>query len=450
MDLLPKELRQRHEMYLYLRELRRRKLNIELFENQQQVKAESVTYKRVVLEVGRRGGKTDLMCEIMSYDLLNTPDANLLYIAKSGESAKNIAWAKLMKILSGKETVKINEHDLTIVSRNGSRLKLAGGDREPDSFRGPAYHKVFIDEAAFIRDLKYLVQEVVEPALLDYDGNLFLASTPYGFGEFYDFCKNKSFKYYHWTAYDNPYIKNASLDRIKAQYGEDSDIWQQEYLANPVRHAGLIFQNFRPYFPYVVPEIPKATTQMSILGIDPGTTAPNGYVLAHHNSTTNELSIEKAINKKCNLDKLAIEIKQDLDRIPHLIIIVDGHATHVIQQLASQYGLPIKAWTKKDIVGSYQRLITRVDALHLRVKEDSCKDLVNEMLDIEWKPTRDPNEESGKVLGSDHCVDALRYINEYIHFKDIKTPIISADGLDEYERKLIERMKQKKEERQWE
>lgn len=429
-------------------------LNIELFDKQLEVKAAASAAKRIVLEVGRRGGKTDFMCEVICNDLVNLPKANLLYIAKSGESAKNIVWAKLMKILTNKPGIKTNEHNLEIVSRNGARLKVAGGDKEPDSFRGPAYHKVFIDEAAFIRDLKYLVQEVIEPALIDYDGSLFIASTPFGFGDFYGFCHSREgygkWSYFHWTAYDNPYIRSSALDKVKDQYGESSDIWIQEYMAQPVRHAGLIFQNLRPYPPHVIPVKIDLNGRRAILGIDPGTKAPNGFVLALYDHLKDELCVVRAQNKKCDIEKLALAIKKECEQYPGLTVIVDGHATHVIQELGGRYGLPVVAWTKKDIIGSYQRLITRLNKVSLKINDNDSTDLLNEMLEAEWRPTRDPNDENGQVLGSDHCIDALRYINEYLHFKEIANPVIPDDGLDEQEKKLIGKMKKDKEEKEWE
>lgn len=446
--ILPEELKVRQQLYLLLQEKLRRKLGIQLFQKQEQVRL--CKDKRIVLRVGRRGGKTDFLCADISDNLLNVPGCNLLYLAKSGDSAKDIVWPKLMKILGEKPGIKINEHDHSITNvGNKSRLKLGGGDKEPDTWRGQAYHRVYIDEAAFIRDLKYLVLEVIEPALMDYEGTLFLASSPYGFNDFYEFSISKGWSEFTWTAYDNPFIKKRALERIKAQYGANSNIWLQEYMGQYIRHDGLVFKNFRPYAPWVLPSLPAVQKPWKkILVIDPGASAPTGYVLMAHDPLTDKLYVLKAINKRTagDIAPIARMIQEDLKKYPDIKLLADGAALNTIVELQKRYGLPITGWTKKDIIGSYTRLISRVEKANLQLLEDTTKDLQTEMLEAEWKPTRDPNNESGKVQGSDHCLDALRYGNEYIYYREMERIAPKDDGMDDMERRLVAKMARIKEE----
>ena len=70
------------------------------------------------------------------------------------------------------------ENQLTVKLPNGSQIIL-GGCQDPgevDKFRGPAYSRVIIDEAQSIKTsiLETLVNDVLEAALLDHDGELWL------------------------------------------------------------------------------------------------------------------------------------------------------------------------------------------------------------------------------------------------------------------------------------
>jgi len=62
--------------------------------------------------------------------------------------------------------------------RNGSVIKLIGVDKNPNGLRGNAIDILIIDEAAFIKNLKYLYQSIIVPATMKRKFKLIFPFTP--------------------------------------------------------------------------------------------------------------------------------------------------------------------------------------------------------------------------------------------------------------------------------
>lgn len=449
MNVLPDDLILKRYLYTLLKEKQRRELNIQLFEKQLEVeKCLEAGNNRLALEVGRRGGKTDYMCYKLSTECINNPKKKFAYIAKSQDSAKTIVWGKFKDMLEGFDGVKFIEGAYEIHFDNGSFVKCYGADKEPDVIRGTDYDGVAVDEAAFQKHLKYLLEEVVEPTLLDRNGWLIVSSSPKAFGQFYKYCHAPGTKYFHWTAYDNPHIPRSGLERIKEKYGENSPVWLQEYMAIPTRHAGLVFEAMQDKEPYVIDNVKVKESWQIVAGLDPGSKAPTGYSLCAYDPINDRVYVLKSWLKRVNLEEMARQIQKDLDMYTDMIIICDHHASIVIEELGARYKMPIFMSGKKDIHGSYSRAITRLERGKLSLVRGESEDLQTEMMSAEWKSSRsNPDGDATGVIGSDHCIDSLRYVNDYFFFKDgLKEPIKELLDEDPYEKILMKRLQQEKEE----
>jgi hypothetical protein len=130
----------------------------------------------------------------------------------------------------------------SIELKNGTKIQ-ARGLNSPQYIRGNRAHRVYIDEAAFVKE--GAIRETVEPMFTvtgkEPDSALILISSPFGQGEFYDFwdncgkrmeAGNGRYARFKRTSFDNPYADMVYLEEVKARYGEDSPIWQAEYLGN--------------------------------------------------------------------------------------------------------------------------------------------------------------------------------------------------------------------------
>ena len=161
----------------------------------------------------RRSGKT-VSC---AADLIDTclafPNANCVYISKTRGSSKRIIWKELLHINKHYELgAKIDNTELSLTFLNGSIIYLTGAkdSSEIDKFRGMALKKVYIDECqSFPSYLRDLIDDVLVPALIDYQGSLILIGTPSPTcaGMFYEASHNDSnYSQHHWTFKDNPFL----------------------------------------------------------------------------------------------------------------------------------------------------------------------------------------------------------------------------------------------------
>ena len=148
---------------------------------------------------------------------------------------------------------------------NGTEFHGRGAN-SPAYIRGHEAHLLLDDEAAFFKE--GVLGNVIEPMMLttghEPDSSHIRVSTPFGHGEFYDierYCRecmergDTSAIAHHFTSLQNQYADRKKLQQILDRYGEDSVIWQTEYLANfvdddlavfPWRDIRWAYENF-PY-----------------------------------------------------------------------------------------------------------------------------------------------------------------------------------------------------------
>lgn len=102
------------------------------------------------------------------------------------------------------------------------------------------------DEFAFWNNSEETLQQAIMPTLADYNGDMEIASTPKGTGNYWHkLCKNPpaNFEYFHYTIYDNPHIPRESIEQLRLI--TDPKAFAQEYMGEFVDFAGEpFFYNF--------------------------------------------------------------------------------------------------------------------------------------------------------------------------------------------------------------
>jgi len=200
-----------------------------------------------VLNCGRRTGKTKLAVEeIKAFAVLQ--QANIVYVALTYQQARDIAWADLVKELSGLKP-KINESrlEIEVPNRKGTTSKISlRGWESIDTLRGQSFDFIVLDEVAFMKNFWQNWQEVIRPTLTDRKGQALFCSTPAGFNHFYELFNQQNtdddFKSFHFTTYDNPHIPREEIDSAQKQLTPDQ--FAQEYLAEFKKVEGLVFKEF--------------------------------------------------------------------------------------------------------------------------------------------------------------------------------------------------------------
>lgn len=202
--------------------------------------------KRKCALAGRRAGKSEGIAAWLLQDADQYPGELSPFIARTAGHAKRILWPTLRRIdTRHKLGLKFNAQDLTVTTPGGHVIWLSGAKdfSEIEKFRGPRYRRVAIDEAGtFPSDLlEYLIDDILDPALMDLDGELALCGTPGAVPAGYFYARTtgdhdvlKQWPTHHWTCLDNPHVNGAKyIARKKREnaWADDNPTLRREYYA---------------------------------------------------------------------------------------------------------------------------------------------------------------------------------------------------------------------------
>lgn len=219
-------------------------LNVDLLPWQQTVWNSPAKFN--VVAAGRRCGKTELAAWRLLINALtdgiDDKDCARFYVAPTQSQAKDVLWGKLHQ-LGSEVIVKSHINDATVTLVNGQKISLKGADR-PETMRGVKLADLVLDEYA---DMKpYVLEEILMPALSDYDVGYLMIGTPMGRNHFYEeyvkakFTDDTDYAAFEFTTYDNPYISRDLLDKRKKQMS--SYAFRQEFEASFTSQGSEIFQ----------------------------------------------------------------------------------------------------------------------------------------------------------------------------------------------------------------
>lgn len=219
-----------------------------LHKGQHRVRTSPARFK--VLCTGRRWGKTLLGSALCVETALKggrawwvAPSYQIARVGWMG--AKDIARQLPETIYPATEKF-IKEGEKTISFNSGGELRIRSAD-DPDSLRGVGLDYVVLDEAAFMKESAWT--ESLRPALSDRLGKALIISTPKGRNWFYRVYQyalsgdDSQWAAFQYPTTDNPFIADAEVEIAYSQLPEA--VFRQEYLAEFVEDAGLVFRNVR-------------------------------------------------------------------------------------------------------------------------------------------------------------------------------------------------------------
>jgi predicted phage terminase large subunit-like protein len=216
--------------------------NIDLLEWQRKVWDDPTRFR--VIAAGRRTGKSRLAALTLIFKALQCPSrtAKVFYVAPTQGQARDIMWDLLQELAPGL-IASTHVNNLTVTLVNGVTIALKGADR-PQTMRGVSLWFVVLDEYA---DIKADVWEtILLPALSDHDGDAMFIGTPMGRNHFYELYKDAElgtdpdYSAYHFTSYDNPYIKREVIERAKQSMSSHN--FRQEYMASFEAQGSSLFE----------------------------------------------------------------------------------------------------------------------------------------------------------------------------------------------------------------
>lgn len=233
-----------------------------------------------VARCGRRFGKSWLAAYEMYALALATDDARVVYYAPTRDDARDIMWRILKEVCKESIVGDPNESRLEMNLRtiNGgiSLIVLYGWEALQDRGKGVGVKNNFavLDEVSKYTNFDYGWQEILRPTLIDTQGGALFISTTNGFNHFYDLCNKEltddDYKTFHFTSYDNPYLKIEEIEKIKSEMTEDRAA--QEIYAEFRKKEGLVYKEFSRE-QHVTLEKPETVLE-TLGGVDPGFTHP--------------------------------------------------------------------------------------------------------------------------------------------------------------------------------
>ncbi len=400
----------------------------------------------------RRAGKTDNCAKDLYESAGEAPGTEQLFITLTRERAKDLLWDELKRQNEDLSIgAKFNEVELKARLPNGSSIKLAGADKpkEIEKRRGSKYRRVRVDESqAFGEYLKKLVEDVLEPATMDYDGDIALLGTPGPVcsGYFYEVTSGKApgWTVHKWSVLDNPFVPNArewlAKKMVDRGWNEDHPTYRREWLGEWVPDSGALFYRWddaRNTY-----DILPAHRWNYVLGWDLGFDDPHALVvLAYSEDDPCVYEVESWRQSGVTLDVVAAKVKQLQDRygsFAWMVADTGGLGKALVEEMAQRHNLHFEAAQKRDKHAMVELL--NADLISGRFKARPDSHLAREMAVLPKDPD-DPKAEDPRF--SNHCTDAGLYaFRRALHYRHEKKPAPILPGTSEWADKQAKDMEQ--------
>lgn len=371
---------------------------------------------------GRRFGKTFLavreLCRFAS-----VPNSEVWFVSPSYRQSKQIVWRKLKNRLQDLHWIrKINETELSLELKNGSRISLKGADNA-DSLRGVGLDFLVLDEFADIDSEAFY--EVLRPTLADRRGSALFIGTPRGKSNWsYDLYQMHQEDPDNWASFQYTTLDggNVSSEEIE-QARRDLDIrtFRQEFEAtfetagNRVYYAFDREHNVRPW-------TGEAVTTIAV-GCDFNVSPMCAAIFARKGDDV--WAIDEIQMYSSNTQELAEEIHA---RYPHIrperiFAYPDpagsarstksgGLTDHIILRNAGfQVKAPRAHQPVRDGINAVNSMLCSADNRRRFFVDPRCKNIIECLEKFGYKPdTQIPDKDSG----FDHMADAIRYYFDYV------------------------------------
>jgi hypothetical protein len=422
--------------------------------------------KRKAALCSRRAGKSFSEAFILTELALNNERSICPYITMTRENARNILWPALQDLNEQLELgMDFKQNTGDVVFRNGSRIVIRGAEdrRQIEKLRGPKYPGVVIDEAqSFPAFLKELIEDVLEPATMDYNGPIVLSGTPNASctGTFYRVTTGhpdfRDWSIHRWTFRDNPHIPGAEewISRKMANSGWTTDhpTYQREYCGVWIKDNNTLVYKFTDERNLCTSAYLKEGSDWEYtLGIDLGFNDPTAWVVVAYSQNLGQAVVVDSYKESELLshevaDKTA-EFLSSYD-ISKIVADTGGFGKGYAEEMKRRFSIPVLPAQKQNKVTFIEMLNGELQAGKIKIAEQN-EELLGEISLLQWD---NRSLERGKFVFdksfSDHLCDALLYAwreCQHHHVEPLErriepgTPEFFKKREDDIEQRLIER-----------
>ena len=387
----------------------------------------------------------------------STPDTYCPYISLTRKSAKRIIW----RILKAHNEVyglggNVSEGELSITLPGRSEVFCVGADQDNfvDRIRGIPIKRVIIDEAQSFRSdvLEYLIDEVITPALMDHDGDVWLIGTPgpTPIGYFYDCTQGdqKGWSRHYWTVFDNPHIPKAKsmLEEFLERRGWSIDhpTIQREWFGRWVFDKDATVYKFQPS-KNIYDRLPRDREWIKILGVDFGYNDKTAFAVLAYSPHDPRVFIEYCRGYGQMIPSaICTYAKKLMEATGAVKVICDtgGLGKSIAEEMRIRYHLPVEPAEKKEKMANIELFNGDLISGNIKINKKN-KELMHQMQTL----TKDDKGMEDPHLPNDLC-DAVLYPYRFCrHYAwEVREKTLdpnSNEYMDELERLEAEEMERK-------
>lgn len=412
--------------------------------------------QKFYVNLPRRRGKSFLLCNMAIEYAIANPGWEIKYAAPTAKAVKKIIrplFKKILRDCPADMRPKWMALDGEFVFPNGSIITVAGCDNQNyETLRGTEAHLCIVDEAGFVDELAYIVNDVLTPMTLETGGNIIIASTPprspaHEAVKIAESCI-ESGTYFHQTIYDNPRLTPAMIEGfIRKQAGmmniEDfkkTATFRREYMAEFVVDLNFaVVPEWADMGKSLVREEVRPTYFDSYVSLDIGWRDGMGILYGYWDFRNAWLVIEdEDLLFKSTTSTVADAIRTKEDALwkeqasqrgfafPYLRIADNDLLT--IHDLASTHGLAFVPTAKDDKELQVNNLRDWVRAQKI-VVNPRCRRLIHQLETTIWNAQRTTYERN--TDGHGDLVDALVYLVRNVRRTRNPYPAVTGPSFDE-------------------
>ncbi len=392
--------------------------------------------EKVAAVCSRRAGKSVGIAVKICKVAEKYGDCLIPYVTLTKAQGKRILWPEFRRL--DKELnlkLKFNQNELSVKFPNGATCFIIGGQEESDLeiLRGAKYPAVFIDEAqAFRPFLENAIIDIIEPALLDYNGVLYLTGTPNAscIGYFHDVTNTKrhgGWSIHHWTARDNPHLPNFEqwITKRKAHYRwtDDSATYVREWCGRWVKDDSALVYQMKDY--NLLRSFPDSHDWEYVLGIDLGYNDSTAFVVQAYSVATGKIVVVESY-KETNLipSAVAVRVEKLISQYDFSHIVADsgGLGKGYVEEMKQRYSLPIESAEKRNKLAYIELLRGDISAGVYQVMRESNRDLLDEFALLQWNEDRSAPDDRYEDHLSDANLYAYRCCRAYLNDPELTPP----------------------------
>lgn len=386
---------------------------------------------------------------------LKEKDSLCLYITVTKNAARDIIWADIEKIVEDyKIDCKLDQSKLSVKFPNRSKILIEGAKDISDieKHRGKKLKRCYIDEAQSFRSyIRYLVNEIITPALRDLKGNLYVTGTPgpTKAGYFYEITQSDFWHNVHWTAFDNIHMHDppdkdleetlAEERQMKEIEADDPGYIRETYGKWIEDLDALVFKFNKEKNIYL--DLPTQGEWTYIMGVDIGYEDSDAIAVLGYNSYAKTVFlVDEFVKNKQTISELIKHIKYYQNEYNPVKIVMDAGALgkKIQEEIRQRHGIHMEAAEKSRKIEFIELLN---DDMRTRKFKAFDKSLFQEDCTlVQWdKESRITNPEKpkiSKIYHSDICDAVLYAWRECKHFLSEKPTEEVKPHTDKYMDKL--------------